>query len=64
MKAALLVSRLLLIVGLILAVVAVLMVLFVEGDSSTYWAAAIGVPGVALVGTSRVVWFFGQHVNT
>ena len=41
-------GRFLLIVGLILAVVAVLMVLFVEGDSSTYWAAAIGVPGVTL----------------
>lgn len=55
MKTRLLVGRFLLIVGLILAVVAVLMVFFLEGDSSTYWAAAIGVPGLGLVATSMVV---------
>lgn len=43
------------IAGLILAVVAVLMVLFLKGGSSTYWAAAIGVPSRGLVATSTVV---------
>jgi len=42
-----------LIVGMILVVVAVLMVLFLEGDSSTFGAAAIGVLGIASIATSR-----------
>lgn len=55
MKTRLLVGRILLIVGLTLAAVAILMALFLEGDSSNYWAAAIGVPGLGLVATSMVV---------
>ena len=43
------------IIGLILAIDAVLMALLLEGDSYRYCAAAIGVPSLGLLATSMVI---------